>query len=326
MRIAQFGRQLATAAVAASALMLAPLPAAAYSSLVVFGDSVSDSGNAAIALGIPHGEPQIVANNSYVPDAPYAPSGTFSDGTVWASDFAAMLGLAAAPSLAGGTNYAFGGARVSAGDTSLRAQTALFLGQTGGVAAPDALYVVAPVGNDARGALEAFGSSGFSLSAAAAAYANGVGGIVDQLQAAGARNFLVLNTVNLGLAPAVTALGPAASFLGSTISSAFDTALAGRLNGQAGVEIFDAYSFLSGVVANPAAYGFSNATDACGAVAGADCSRYVFWDGIHPTAAMHRLVAETVFAAAVPEPSTYVLFALGLVAVVLARRRARRAA
>ncbi len=47
----------------------------------------------------------------------------------------------------------------------------------------------------------------------------------------------------------------------------------------------------------PQAFGFSNATDACitpGVFFGAICREpwdYVFWDGIHPTAAMHRIVA-----------------------------------
>jgi phospholipase/lecithinase/hemolysin len=70
-----------------------------------------------------------------------------------------------------------------------------------------------------------------------------------------------------------------------------NSALSDRLHGQAGVRLFDTFAFLSRVVRNPKAFGFKNATDACGAVVGANCANYVFWDGLHPTAAMHELIA-----------------------------------
>ena len=266
---------------------------AAYGDLFIFGDSVSDSGNVAAFLQEPSGVPQTVSGNGYIPSAPYEPSGTFSNGPVWATDFANLLGLAAAPSLLGGTDFAFGGARTGGSDAtvpSLIDQAGLFLTEQLGSAPSSALYVVAGVGNDARDALQTVlqgGDPNTAIPAAAAAYANNVGDIVDELRRAGARDFLVFNTVNLGLTPAVTSLGAAAAGVASFISSAMDGALAARLAGQAGVTIFDTYSFLTGVVDNPADFGFTNATDACGAIAGADCSRYVFWDGIHPTAAMH---------------------------------------
>jgi phospholipase/lecithinase/hemolysin len=68
-------------------------------------------------------------------------------------------------------------------------------------------------------------------------------------------------------------------------------ALFDRLDEEAGVRIFDTFSFVTRVVRHPADYGFVNATSACGAQAGADCSKYVFWDGLHPTAQMHELIA-----------------------------------
>jgi hypothetical protein len=48
--------------------------------------------------------------NSYIPNAAYS-SGTFSNGPVWASYAASALGVPLLPSaVAGGTNFAFGGA------------------------------------------------------------------------------------------------------------------------------------------------------------------------------------------------------------------------
>ena len=84
------------------------LPAAAFDSLVVFGDSLSDSGNnAAAGLYDPN---QAVTGNGYIPSSAYKPAFTYSNGPVWATGVAAALGLRLAPSLAGGTNFAFGGA------------------------------------------------------------------------------------------------------------------------------------------------------------------------------------------------------------------------
>jgi hypothetical protein len=48
--------------------------------------------------------------NDFIPTFPYA-SGHYTNGPVWARDFAAVLGLNASPSRLGGTNYASGGAR-----------------------------------------------------------------------------------------------------------------------------------------------------------------------------------------------------------------------
>src|SRR5699024_158155 len=48
--------------------------------------------------------------SSLIAMAPYA-SGRYSNGPVWAEQLAADLDLSAAPSLLGGTDFAFGGAR-----------------------------------------------------------------------------------------------------------------------------------------------------------------------------------------------------------------------
>jgi outer membrane lipase/esterase len=78
-----------------------------YSAMVIFGDSVSDSGNNAIAIG---SQTQTVLDNSYIPTYPYAPGTTYCNGYVWASYAASALGLPLLPSLQGGLNYAYGGA------------------------------------------------------------------------------------------------------------------------------------------------------------------------------------------------------------------------
>lgn len=270
----------------------ADTPAALY----VFGDSVSDSGNVALAIGQPSGVPQVITGNSYIPDLPYYPSGRFSNGPVWAEDFAARLGLAAAPSLIGGTDFAFAGARTGGPDVpapTLTTQVGMFLQSVQGQAPGNALYVVAEVGNDARDALAAIAAGADAqqtIAATAATYAGNVGALVDSLRAAGASRFLVFENVNLGLVPSVQAAGTPG--LATLLTNTMNRALVERLRGQAGVTLFDTFQFLTGVVRHPAAFGFANATDACGAVASADCRTYVFWDGIHPTAALHAVIAD----------------------------------
>lgn len=48
--------------------------------------------------------------------------------------------------------------------------------------------------------------------------------------------------------------------------------------------------------------------------------KWVFWDGVHPTTATHRILG-TQFAAAVPEPATIVLLALGLFGITASHKR-----
>ena len=60
----------------------------------------------------------------------------------------------------------------------------------------------------------------------------------------------------------------------------------------------DANALLTEIVADPAAVGLTNVEDACltfGVVRNPFCrtpNDYLFWDGIHPTKAGHRIVAE----------------------------------
>lgn len=291
------GRFLLSFALAGASLAAQPAQAGPFSAVYVFGDSVSDSGNVALAIGYPSGVPQTVSGNSYIPDYPYYPSGRFSNGRVWAEAYAAKLGAAAVPSLLGGTDFAWAGARTGGADVpvpTLTTQAGMFLAATHGVAPADALYVVAEVGNDARDALAAIASgadTAQTIRTASATYANNLGAIVATLRRAGARHFLVFDNVNLGLVPAIRSQGSAASALATRLTWSMNQALVDRLDDEAGVRIFDTFSFLSRVVRHPGDYGFANATTACGALAVADCSKYVFWDGLHPTSQLHELIA-----------------------------------
>lgn len=307
-----------------------------YSGLVVFGDSLSDSGNnAAVLFNAPFSlaptPPSAIIGNTFVAFAPSS-AGTYSDGPVWVDAVAAALlgsSFPARASLLGGTNYASGGAETSlntpvpgfpgATTFSLQSQVSFFLSTTA-VVDSSALYVVQGGANNVRRLL-ATGAALDPLTVAqeAAAYASDVGGLVDQLQTAGAQNIIVWNTPNAGLTPEVLSFGPVASFLATSVSNQFNNALATRLVGEVGVQTFDiAGAFGAGA-------GFTNVTDACGNNAAGCGLNPLFWDGIHPTAAAHALIAQGVLALAVPvpEPSTYAMLLMGLLACGTAVRRQR---
>ena len=295
-----------------------------------FGDSLSDVGNVFLTLGIP---------------APPYVNGQFSNGNVWVQDLALDLGLAPlTPSLAGGTDYAVGSAQSgttlfnSAGPADLPAQLTLFQTANPGGADPNALYTIW-IGSNDLGAIPA-GATPAQIQADGAAIISNIDGAINTLAGLGAKNFLVVTVPDLGKTPDVTALGGLASAAASALSAGFDDALvngSGPLPSLAGLAAIDginiatlnSYLLVDSIVADPAAAGLTNVTDPCltGAVnfsGGTPCAtpdQYLFWDGSHPTAAGHELLADAALAVVTPEPASVLLSGIGLCGLFLLRRR-----
>jgi outer membrane lipase/esterase len=298
-----------------------------FSELVVFGDSLSDTGTIATLIGTR--PDQVITNNSYVPTYPYR-LGRFSNGLVWVDSFASALGLSSENSLGHGGNYAFGGARTTGGfpPPSLRLQADAFIGANHDVVPSDALYVIAGGGTNARDALGDIGGGAdvnATIAATARGFAADILGIVDDLQAAGARNIIVWNTPDVGVAPATLAAGPGASVLGTSIAAAMNAALATRLIGE-DVQVFDLFGLVDKVVQHRDLYGLIDVANACGAILGCDPSQFLFWDGIHPTSEGHLIISQAMLGlvVGVPEPSSVAMLLAGLVLMVwIVRRQAR---
>jgi phospholipase/lecithinase/hemolysin len=316
------GAAFALAACCSSALLCGSAAhAAQFSAEYVFGDSLSDVGNVFLATG--------------EPASPYV-NGQFSNGPVWAQDLAGRLGLPAlTPSLAGGTDYAFGGATTGSPPTNssdvpnLVQQVDAFLSVSHSNSS-NALYTFSIGANDLFAILSG-STGGLTPLQAAAAAAEVVASEAGDLAAAGAKNLALFDVPDLGATPGITALGPAASAAATAISAFFDQQVLVDLAPveAAGLTVFDlhTYALIDEAVQDPSAFGFSNVADPCwgGGFDGSGgplCSTlpavqdtYLFWDAVHPTAAGHLLVADAALSAMglpVPEPSTWAMLLIGL--------------
>ncbi len=297
--------------------LVAPNGAAAaqatFGQIVVFGTSLSDSGNTYVVRGGESTPPYDTLDPLLIPDFPYAKGGHhFSNGSTWIEQFARPLGLAGnvRPALVGSNdganNYAVGGARAHEDgiNVNLSAQVSAFLDKAGGTAPSDALYVIEIGGNDIRDALVAY-AGGADGSVIIKDALTSVGNNVMTLYTAGARTFFIWNAPNLGLTPALRTLdliSPGAAQLAGFLTQAYNAGLDGLLamvEGLPGIEIvrLDAYRKLNDLAENPGAFGLSNAQTACVMpnVPPFECQtpdEFLFWDGIHPTTAVHAIIAQ----------------------------------
>lgn len=287
----------------AAALALAAVPALAqspYSKTVFFGDSLTDTG---------YFRPILVQLN---PSASILGRFTTNPGWVWSEYVAEHYGTDATPNGNGqkGDNYAVGGARVGVdavgalGPTpSMKTQLANYLAANGGKADANALYSVWGGAND----LFAVAAGAPAQATIGAAVADQVG-MVATLKAAGAQYVMVPNLPDIGLTPSSRAGGAVAMAQGTALAKAYNDALFGGLK-QAGLQVIpvDTFTILQEIVANPGAYGFTNASGtACQPQVTAQsltCSplsfvtpnannTYVFADGVHPSTAAHEILGQ----------------------------------
>ncbi|WP_439478467.1 autotransporter domain-containing protein [Brevundimonas sp.] len=281
---------LAVLTVAAAGGVASAASAQTYSRLVVFGDSLSDNGNLYAATG----------NTS--PTSPPYFQGRFSNGPV----FTELLGFnagrsAAGASVTGSINYAYGGARTdsSAFPPGMRNQLLGYTGAGGTFRSTDLVSILGGANNIFQG-LPAAGASANptgTITPVVQAAAADINFLVNSVAGAGAGTILVGNLPSLGITPQFrgTAAAPLADFAGTSFNSALLSGLMATAAARPGSNIilFDLYKIGATLAANPAAFGLTNATDACfnGITACATPNTYLYWDGVHPTAAGHQLIA-----------------------------------
>ena len=282
-----------------------------FDKVYIFGDSLSDPGNIYALTGQTSKAPY-----DLIPSAPYAIGGhQFSNGKTWAQRFTQNLklnksGKAALEAPGKNGNYAFGGSRLIPNSLSPvpsgADQVNLYLADYHGEVDDKALFVIQFGGNDVRDALEVLVETR-DIDVAGAIIQTAVESeiaLILQLYSSGARHFLVVNVPDIGLTPAAKMAGPEAVFFSGILGASFNEGLATGLESLSslpGIKIdsFDLFSLLHSVADSPEEFGISNVESACLMFmmkSGAKCSNsenYLFWDGIHPTAVVHKLVGDS---------------------------------
>ena len=301
-----------------------------FDRIVVFGSSLSDSGNAFVILsdpqaygfdelcnlGTPANVPPYDKLSDYlIPDGSYARGGHHvSNGATWIEQFARAKGLSGdtRPALGNegtkASNYAVGGARAVDYRCRFNLSDQLTAYQQDAILPTEkTLFVLEIGGNDVRDALVS-GTPEEAEAIIGDALTN-IGVAITALYSQGARKFLLVNVPALGEAPAVKiidALTPGvdevaqgANYLTNMFNTYLENEVRVPLNYLPGIDIrtFDLHALLTEIIKNPENFGITNTEDACVTpnVAPFTCKNpdsYLFWDGIHPTKAVHAIMAQ----------------------------------
>lgn len=281
-----------------------------YTSIVIFGDSLSDTGNLAASTytncGVPIPGPAVDYTLGRATDGlDTIPRAQLFTG-LWVEQFAALLPAhpVIEPSSVGGTNYAFGFATNASG-TSPEVLSGLGttctvkivnIGQqitdylaTRPKITDRTLFVVWGGAND----LLTSTSAESVIDAALKDAAN-----IQRLIDAGATQFLIPNLPPLGETPAVLAM-PSEVATANEASVLYNDTLAASLDLLPMINFFrrltiyrlNTYALFQDITASPETYFLANTDTPAQGLATVDPDTYLFWDTLHPTTKGHNLLA-----------------------------------
>ncbi|MCA9140696.1 MAG: SGNH/GDSL hydrolase family protein [Planctomycetales bacterium] len=258
---------------------------AQYSRIVVFGDSLSDTGNSFAATGIPPAEAYF--------------AGRFSNGPIWIDFLQQQLGLSDPQML----NFAVGGA--SSGFGYKAPPEGIFETPPGTVIPTvgvqiDLYRLTVGVSDPSQLTILWAGSNDLFTYSAPGPVVDNIEAHVRDLVATGADEFLIPGLSPLGTTPAVN--GTLQGLVLNYFSWQFNRKLNRRLNSlesELGITIhrLDTYNLTILGLLFPDAFGLTNTTDAAladiasGLITPAEGATYFYWDIIHPTSQVHQTIA-----------------------------------
>ncbi|MBI4622798.1 MAG: autotransporter domain-containing protein [Verrucomicrobia bacterium] len=271
-----------------------------FTNQYTFGDSLSDNGNAFLASG------RTINTN------PLNFGGRWSNGPTFVEQLGNNLavGSAAPASVKTSMDFAFGGATAvpalsAVPFPSLPVQLQIFQSHAVAIQRTD-LFTVWIGANDilntaAQANPAAMAPAGIN---AAQATANAIQSLINL----GAKNILVVNMPDIGLTPAGLSSGGGSLLTAGSLAynAEFDSRLRAITSGAPDVTLtrIDAAALIARIQVDFRALGFANATS--GIIlpggGGGDPSGFAFFDGIHPSATTHALLARVVTEALNPEP------------------------
>lgn len=290
--------------------------APAFTQIVVFGDSLSDTGNVRDRTDSKSGGTvQFPSGTFNYSDGRWTNSSDTDPGSgtyvgVWHEQLAhTFLNISPATySLGGGTNYAFGGATTNNGthdetvvSPPLFGDVTITIDDMGRqvddylashVVDPNALYVVWGGGNDL------FNDDSAANVTATAARATA---LMVRLANAGAKYIMVPNVPPLGLIPRYSgaplqqqSLSAASADYRQQLSDDLTAAMSNLASQGITPTLYplDVWTNTIRVMTYPSRYGFINIKDAVQDNSSANPDQYLFWDDKHPTTAGHYWTAD----------------------------------
>lgn len=300
----------------ASLLVIAlhlPVYAVSYDNIVIFGDSLSDTGN-------------IQATSPLSYDAAKFADGAFSNGPVWGNYLNdllnydgiylianALAGQWAPPEASLVYNTAFGGAETGTllVPPGFVTQVGIWAGNS--IPLPEnSLCIVWIGGNDFLNWIDDHAidvdDPSDAINTAVTNIITGLTLLTDP-NGLGATDIVIITLPDLGQTPANNgAYGPDNSAAATELTNDFNTALQAALNGfsaanpDLNLSTYDINEILEKILVNPESFGFNqdNITRSAYYETFADSGfdnvgKYVFWDEIHPTTETHKIIANQIY-------------------------------